>query len=167
MAVRHQVRVRKAPAKRGVSQVRHAARKCLLGLEHHHRCAGHAFDSAGDEQVALIAPDGLRGAVQGLKPRAAQAVDRLARHVDREVGKQQGHAGDVAIVLAGLVGATENHVVHVGRIDSCALDEDSQHMRGQTVRPKHSQRATIAAHRRTHVADDHCFTLMHGLDTPH
>ena len=44
-------------------------------------------------------------------PDAAQAVHRLARHFDRQPGEQRRHARHVAIVLARLVGAAEDHVV--------------------------------------------------------
>ena len=43
---------------------------------------------------------------------AAQAVDGGARHLDRQPGQQAGHARDVAVVLAGLVGAAVDHVAH-------------------------------------------------------
>ena len=33
-------------------------------------------------------------------------------------GEQQSHAGDVAVVLAGLVGAAENHVVDGAPVDA-------------------------------------------------
>ncbi len=44
-------------------------------------------------------------------PDAAQPVDGQPADLDREVGEQQGHPGDVAVVLAGLVGAAEDDVL--------------------------------------------------------
>ena len=45
-----------------------------------------------------------------LQPRAAQAVDRQAAAI-RQPRQQRGHARDVALVLARLVGAAEDHFV--------------------------------------------------------
>ena len=45
--------------------------------------------------------------IDRLQPRAAQAVDRRARHGDGQPGEQQAHARDVAVVLARLVRAAE------------------------------------------------------------
>ena len=42
---------------------------------------------------------------EGLEARRAQAVHGHTRHRRRQPGQQRGHARDVAVVLAGLVGA--------------------------------------------------------------
>ena len=42
----------------------------------------------------------------------------LRRHVDRQAGQQRRHAADVAVVLAGLVGAAVEQVVDGGPIDA-------------------------------------------------
>jgi hypothetical protein len=39
-----------------------------------------------------------------------------AGHALRQAGQQRGHAGDVAVVLAGLVGAAVDHVVDGGPV---------------------------------------------------
>ena len=48
----------------------------------------------------------------GIEPGAAQTVESRARHVRRKTCKQRAHAGDISIVLAGLIGAAENDIVH-------------------------------------------------------
>ena len=50
-----------------------------------------------------------------LQPGAAQPVDGLAGDLDREPGEQRGHARDVAVVLARLVGAAEDDVLDRAR----------------------------------------------------
>jgi hypothetical protein len=148
--------VREAPAQGAVGHGRHAAREGALGLEHHQRRTRHALDAAGDEQLALAAPDGLGGRVDGLESRAAQPVDGLAGHADGQAGQQQRHAGDVAIVLAGLVGAAQDDVVDTGRVDLGALQERADSLRRELVRPHAGQRPAIAPDRGAHVAGDDC-----------
>ena len=94
------------------------AAECGLGLRHHERRAAHAFDAAGDHQLRLAALDGARCGADRVHPRTAQAVDRRARHADRQPGQQRRHARDVAVVFAGLVGAAEDHVAHGLPIDA-------------------------------------------------
>ena len=60
---------------------------------------------------ALARLDGARRDADGVHARSAQAVHGCAGNFLRQSGQQQRHARDVAIVLAGLIGAAENHVV--------------------------------------------------------
>ena len=46
-----------------------------------------------------------------LEARCAEPVHGHARNLDRQAREEEAHAGDVAVVLAGLVGAAENHVI--------------------------------------------------------
>ena len=56
-----------------------------------------------------------------LQPRAAEAIDGLARDLDGQPGQQGRHAGHVAVVLAGAVGVAQHDVVDGGRVDAgCA-----------------------------------------------
>ena len=57
--------------------------------------------------VGLAGLDRARGRAHGIQPRSAQAVDRGAGHLDRQARQQARHVRDVAVVLAGLVGAAE------------------------------------------------------------
>src|SRR6218665_2922784 len=55
---------------------------------------------------------GGRGGPDGIDPRATQAVDGAARNLQRQARQQAAHAGDVAVVFAGLVGAAKQHIGH-------------------------------------------------------
>jgi hypothetical protein len=69
--------------------------------------------------------------------------------------EQDGHAGYVAVVLAGLVCAAEVDVLdllgrHAGTVDRFPDDE-----RRQIVRPDPGQRSAVPPDRRSHAGDDH------------
>ena len=67
-------------------------------------------------------PASMRSASPALMARAAMPTASMPDPQRRftvlppidggQAGEQQGHAGDVAVVLAGLVGAAEDHVLH-------------------------------------------------------
>ncbi len=59
----------------------------------------------------------LRGSADGIEARGTQPVDGHARDDVRQAGEQQRHARDIAVVLAGLVGAAEIDLVERGPID--------------------------------------------------
>jgi hypothetical protein len=66
--------------------------------------------------------------------------------LDRIAGQQQGHAGDVAVVLAGLVGAAQHHFVDGVQVEAgIARGQGLQRDRRQVVGPDLGQRAAIAA----------------------
>ena len=104
-----------------------------LRLELDVRRAGHRFDAAADEHVAVADGDRVRGRVDRLEPRAAQPVDGQPADLDREVGEEQRHPRDVAVVLAGLVGAAEDDVLDERRVQAGPLDDGAQDGRGQVV----------------------------------
>ena len=106
-----QPRVDEAPAEGRVGHLARAAIPGALGLELDVRRAGHRFDAAADEHVAVADRDRVGGRVDRLEPGAAQPVDGQPADLDREVGQEQGHPRDVAVVLAGLVGAAEDDVL--------------------------------------------------------
>ena len=68
-------------------------------------------------EVGLAGLDRAGGGDHRIHARAAEAVHGRARHGGRQARQQQRHAGDVAVVLAGLVGAAVDHVVHGLEID--------------------------------------------------
>jgi hypothetical protein len=103
-------RVHETPAERRVVQLGRPGKRAL-GLAEHERRPAHALDPAGDHQLRLARADRARSNPHRLHARAAQPVDRGARHARREPRQQRRHAGDVAVVLARLVGAAEDHVV--------------------------------------------------------
>ena len=84
------------------------------------------------------------------EPGGAEPVDRHACDRFRQAREQPGHARDVAIVLAGLVGAAEVHVLDVARLDARALhgrgDRDRREVVGTDVR----ELAAVAPDRRAH-----------------
>ena len=103
--------VDEAPADRGVLDGG-VTRKRAICLAHHKRSARHRLDAAGDHQAVFARFDCARGRADRIHARAAQPVDGGAWHLLRQAGQQQRHAGDVAIVFAGLVGAAENDFLH-------------------------------------------------------
>ena len=100
-------------------------------------------DVADDADAGL---DGARRGADGVHARAAQPVQRGARNPDRQAGEQAGHARDVAVVLAGLVGAAEDHVGDRGPVDlGVARHQRTQRDRAQVVGSHARQGAAVAA----------------------
>ena len=74
--------------------------------------------------------------------------------LDGQSGQQQRHAGHVAVVLAGLVGAAEDHVVdEAGSMPARSTTARSDG-RGEVVRAHARERAAVAPDRRAHGVDD-------------
>ena len=88
-----------------------------VGLGDDERGAAHGLDSAGDHQTGFTGLDGARRGAERVEPGAAQAVDGRSGNVERQAGEQQGHARDVAVVFAGLVGTAVDDVGHGGPVD--------------------------------------------------
>jgi hypothetical protein len=109
------------------------------------REAADRLDAASDEHVAFTGFDRLRGTRHGLEPRTAQPIHRLARDFDRQPCEQQRHAGHVAVVFAGLVGAAQNHVVDARRIDARALHDRLDGDGGQIVGAHLREAAAVLA----------------------
>src|SRR5207245_2817057 len=110
-------RIHDTPAHGRIGDLRRLPAPWLALLEYPVRGARHALDAARDERVPLARLDRLGRARDRLQPGAAQPVHGLSGHFDRQSRKEQRHAGDVAIVLAGLVRAAEDDVV-----DRCGID---------------------------------------------
>src|SRR3546814_15668219 len=79
---------------------------------------------------------------------AAEAIERDAARRAGKAGEQPGHAGEVAIVLAGLVGAAEDDVVEVGPVHTrIAVDQRLDRDGGEIVGADMGERTAIAADR--------------------
>jgi hypothetical protein len=103
---------------------------------------------------AITARAGVGGRAH---PRRAQAVDRLAGHGDGQPREQRGHARDVAVVLARLVGAAEHHVGHARRVEpGVAREQGADAVGGEVVGARLGERAADAADRRAHAVDEVC-----------
>src|SRR5207247_11066729 len=92
---------------------------------------------------------GLDRAPDGLEPRTAQPVHCLPRDLDGQPRQEQGHAGDVAVVLARLVRAPEDDVVDAGGVDPGPLDDGPHWDRRQVVSAYGRQRPPVPPNRRT------------------
>ena len=109
-----------------------------------------ATTSSASPAADLPGRDGDR-----IHARAAQAVDRRSGHGDRQPRQQGRHAGDVAVVLAGLVGAAQDHLVDRGEVEGgVARHQGCDGRRGEVVGPDRRQGAAEAADRRAQVIDD-------------
>ena len=69
------------------------------------------------------------------------------RDVDRQAGEQPCHARHVAVVLAGLVGAAEDHVLDQVRLHAGSLHRGLDRQRREVVRADRGERAAVAADR--------------------
>src|SRR5207245_7430393 len=159
-------RMDEAPPDRGVEQLR-AALKSFRCLAHDERRPCHRLDAACDREIDFAAAYRPRGLADGVEAGGAQAMDRDARHAVRQTSQQQRRAGDVAVVLAGLVGAAVEYLIEGGPV--ClwiAPDERTDRRRREIVGAHFGERAAIAADRRSYrIADE---GIAHGtpLITP-
>ena len=116
--------------------------------------------AAGHEEVAVAGDHGMTGADDGGEPRRAEPVDGDARDRVRQAREQRGEAGDVAVVLARLVGAAEPDVLDLVRGDSRALHGSRDRERRKVVGPDGGESASVAAdgsaHGRQHDRPGHC-----------
>jgi hypothetical protein len=99
-------RVDEAPADGGVEDFRRAG-EGFGGLALHEWRTGHGFDAAGNGEIDFTGADGAGAGADGIEAGGAKAVQRGAGNGIRQAGQQRGHAGDVAVVFTGLVGAAE------------------------------------------------------------
>jgi len=65
----------------------------------------------------------------------AQAVHRHAADAVGQPGQQRSHAGHVAVVLAGLVGAAEVHLFYFVGVNARAGDDLFDDQGGQVIGP--------------------------------
>ena len=83
--------------------------------------------------------------MHGLLGRAALAVDRGRRNMDRVAGGQPGHSAGGGRLLAGLRDAADEHVVDLAGVDPGPLDQGGQCLRQQVDRMDFGQRSTWTA----------------------
>ena len=96
----------------------------------------------------------MGGARRGLQAGAAEAVHGLPRDLDGQAGQERGHAGDVPVVLARLIGAAEDHIVDpVGRKGG-AVEQAADRRRGEVVGADLGERAAGAADRGADGVED-------------
>ena len=135
------------------------ARKGGVGLALDEGRARHRFDAASNGEVHLAGLDSARGGADRLHARCTKTVKRHARHAVGQPRQEQRHARDVAVVLAGLVGAAEEHVVELFPVDmGVALPQRADRHRGEVVGAHIGERAAEAADRRARRVADEDFT---------
>jgi len=132
------------------------------GLGHHPRRAGHRLDPSGDHHVGLTGLDGQRGVGDRGQSRGAQPVDGVGRDAHREPREQHRHPRDVAVVVAGLVGRTEHHLVDDGRVQPGTTDGLSHDQCRQVVGAHACQRPAVTADRGPDST--HEIRLSHAVD---
>ena len=83
-----------------------------------------------------------------LRPEAHSRLTVTPGTVSGKPGEQQRHARDVAVVLAGLIGAAEEHFVEARPINlGVARDQRPDRSRGEIVGAHLGERAAVAADR--------------------
>src|SRR5207247_11202621 len=90
-----------------------------------------------------------------LHARTAETVHCMYRDLNGKSGEQQGHARNVAVVLVRLVGAAEDHVLALCRLDMRTIARFLQNDRGEVVRTHVLELSAVAAHRRARRGDDY------------
>ena len=97
-------------------------------------------------------------------PGIEAAIDEVILGCANQAREQRGHARDVAIVLAGLVRAAEDHLVD-RRIDArVAIEQVANRQRGEIVRAHHGEAAAKTAERRAHaVAEIDGARIVHAF----
>ena len=146
-------RVHESPADRGVGEFLRAPER-LLALGEDVRRAAHRFHAARDVHVALPRLDHARGHVDRLQAGGAEPVHRRTGHGLRKPRDQRGHARDVSVVLAGLVGGAEVDVVDERRVDARAVHHRADRVRGQVIRADGGERPAVPPHGRAQGGDD-------------
>src|SRR5919204_320904 len=125
-----------------------AAQRCC------ERRPAHRLDAAGDEEVAVAGDDGVaRGDDRG-QPGGAEPVDGDAGNMLGQAREEDGHACDVAVVLAGLVRAAEVDILDLVRGDPRALDRLPHDERRQVVGAHARESAAVPADRRANAGED-------------
>ena len=117
-------------------------------LAHHERRARHRLDAAGDREIDLAGADGAARGADRIEAGGAEAVEGLAGNRIRQAREQQRHARDVAVVLAGLVGAAEKDFIDLGPVEPGMLcHQRLDRRRGQIVGAHLGERTAKTADR--------------------
>ncbi len=157
------LRIGKARADGGIEQLGVAAIGAF-GLGHDEGRAAHAFDAAGDEEIALAAGRGARGVEHRGEAAAAQPVDGHAAGLDRQSAEEGRVARDIARVFAGLVGAADDGVFVIPGLEGIARDQRRDHPGEQVIRPYRRKHAGMAADGRAQTVID--IGIHHGTNLP-
>ena len=158
-----ELRVRKPPTERRVVQGAVAAWKRPIRLRGDERRARHRLDAAGDEQIAVTGDHGVARTDDGGEAGCAETVDGHARDGLGKAGEEDGHARDVAVVLACLVRAAEPDVLDLLGGNACTVDGRADGDRRQVVGADCGEPAAVAADRRPDGGEDH--GLRHGTNS--
>src|SRR5207245_4754256 len=154
---RGHLRIDEAPPQRGVVDRLRSARKTCGRLGHDPGRAGHALDAARDHDLGAARLD-LAGRGDGrLHTRAAKTVYGLAGDFDWKAREQKRHPSDVAVVLAGLVGAAEDDVLYLLRVDMRSFAGFLEDDRREVVRSHVLELSAVTAHGGARRGHDHCF----------
>jgi hypothetical protein len=78
-------------------------------------------------------------------PRPTEAVHGLARDRYRQPCQQDRHPTDIPVVLAGLVGGADDHVVDGRWVDAGPLDNGLDHVRSEVIRASIRECPAISA----------------------
>ena len=133
------------------------ARKGAVRLRHDKGRAAHAFRPAGDDKASFTGPDHAGGGDDGLHARGTQPVHGHSRHALWQARQQQGHPRDITVVLAGLVGGAEDHLIHGRPVEvGMARHQRPDRVRCKIIGPHGGQRAAEPADGRTlGITDKH------------
>ena len=140
-------RIDEAPANGGVVNLGRA-RERFRRLAHHEGRAGHGFDAAGNREIDFAGADRAARGADRIEARRTETIQGLAGNRFRHAREQQRHPRHVTVVLAGLVGAAEKHLIHlrpveIGMLRHQRLDRG----RGQIVGAYLGERAAETADR--------------------
>jgi len=156
------LRIGEAPAEGGIPRRDVADRPALAALGDGVGATAHALHAASDEHLPLPGQDGPRRHVDRAQAAGAQPVKRDRRHRHREAGQQRRHAGHVAVILPGLVGAAQVHLLDCGGVQPRPCHQGLEHVGGQVIGAHLAERAAHTPDRRAQRVDDHDFG--HGLN---
>ena len=104
-----------------------------------HRHARHRLDAAGEDEVLPAGGDLLRGDVDGLEARGAEAVELDAGDGVGQAGLDRGGLGDVGALVADRRDAAEHDVVDAVRVELLVADRASRASGRRRGRPAWSR----------------------------
>ena len=102
-------------------------------LRQYPRRSAHGLDPARDDEVRVARLHQPGRVHRCLQAASTEPVDGQAGDAHGQSRQQHGHPADVAVVLAGAVGATEDHVVDPCRVDLGRTVEQAAHDRRRQV----------------------------------
>src|SRR5581483_2238508 len=126
------------------------------------RCARHRLGAAGDHRIDVADANRLDRVDDGLESRSADAIHRLAWHLDRHARAQTGLPRDVH-ARSSLKDAPHHDVTDIRRLHVRARDRFTNHDRPKIDRTQIFERAAERANRRSARAENDNFEiLVHG-----